>query len=72
MQQLEAPGYVAYLQEESFFDDIDFILYLRYLQYWMQPKYLSILCSVRQPKCLHILRMLIKDIDFEKVTALLP
>ena len=72
MQQLELPEFITYLQEESYFDDIDFIFYLKHLLYWQQPQYLSILCSIRQPKCLHNLRMLTNDIDFEKLATLLP
>ena len=55
MLQLEHPEYIAYLQEESYFDDVDFLLYLRHLHYWKRPEYLALLSSVRQVKCIHIL-----------------
>ena len=48
------------------FDDLDFIFYLRYLQYWQQPQYLALLVSAKpQPMCLNILTMLIEGIDFD-------
>ena len=63
LMQMANPEYIRYLQLEKYFDDIDFMHYLKYLlDYWSEPKYMSILVSARMPKCLGILKMILNGI----------
>ena len=63
--QLRNPKYLMYLQEEGYFDDIDFIFYLKYLlSYWELPQFHSIIVSVQQPQALSILRLVLAGVNW--------
>eukprot|EP00189_Rhodosorus_marinus_P005154 CAMPEP_0113968302 /NCGR_PEP_ID=MMETSP0011_2-20120614/9448_1 /TAXON_ID=101924 /ORGANISM="Rhodosorus marinus" /LENGTH=234 /DNA_ID=CAMNT_0000981357 /DNA_START=215 /DNA_END=919 /DNA_ORIENTATION=- /assembly_acc=CAM_ASM_000156 len=55
VQCLASPGYLHYLAQNRFFEDKDFLDYLKYLQYWRLPSYAKFIVF---PHCLYFLRLL--------------
>lgn len=55
VQSLCQPAYLHWLGEQKYFNNIAFVNYLRYLQYWCRPPYNSYL---QFPICLRILKAL--------------
>ncbi|XP_056852383.1 mediator of RNA polymerase II transcription subunit 31-like [Raphanus sativus] len=54
VQCLANPTYIHYVAQNRYFEDEAFIGYLKYLQYWQQPKYISFLMFF----CLYFLELL--------------
>ncbi|RKO97391.1 hypothetical protein CXG81DRAFT_2656, partial [Caulochytrium protostelioides] len=55
VQSLANPYYLQHLAQNGYFDDAEFLNYLRYLQYWCQPQYAR---YITYPYCLEVLDLL--------------
>lgn len=58
VQSLANTQYLAYLAQQGYFQDEQFLNYLNYLNYWKDPKFSKFLVY---PNCLHILTLLQND-----------
>ena len=57
--------YVRYLQDQGYFDDVDFMFYLKYLvEYWQKPEFYNLLLTAKDIRGLSVIKMLIKDVNF--------
>ncbi|KMZ74871.1 Mediator of RNA polymerase II transcription subunit 31 [Zostera marina] len=55
VQCLANPTYINYLAQNQYFEDEAFIGYLKYLQYWRKPEYITL---IMYPHCLFFLELL--------------
>jgi len=58
VQSLAAPAYLHFLATQGYFNDRDFIDFLRYLRYWKKPEYARFITF---PHCLFFLDLLCRD-----------
>ena len=63
IQNLSNPKYLSYLAQNRYFQDASFVEFLRYLQYFKEPKYLRHLIF---PTCLTFLDQLIDNAHFRQ------
>lgn len=67
VQNLANPKYLNYLAQNGYFQQVEFIDYLKYLRYWKEPQYLKKLLF---PQCLSFLDALIDNPQFCRELAL--
>ena len=67
VQNLANPKYLNYLAQNGYFQQEEFISFLKYLRYWKQPQYLKKLLF---PQCLDFLDALIDNPQFCRELAL--
>ena len=63
VQNLVNIKYLHYLATHDYFDDDNFMTFLRYLQYWKDPEYLQHMIF---PQCLVVLEKLLDDAQFRR------
>jgi mediator of RNA polymerase II transcription subunit 31 len=68
IQNLCNASYLQFLAQNKYFDQSEFMNYLRYLQYWNEPEFKQLLMF---PQCLEILDNLLSNESFRK-ELLLP
>jgi mediator of RNA polymerase II transcription subunit 31 len=68
IQNLCNASYLQFLAQNKYFDQKEFMNYLRYLRYWNNPEYKQLLIF---PQCLEILDNLLSNESFRK-ELLLP
>lgn len=56
VQCLASPAYLNFLAQHEYFDDPDFIAYLKYLLYWKEPKYAKFIVFPHALSFLHLLQ----------------
>ena len=66
VQSLANPKYLNFLGQKGYFEDEDFILYLKYLRYWKSPEYMKHLLF---PQCLAFLDAILDNQQFRKEIA---
>ncbi|KMZ63454.1 Mediator of RNA polymerase II transcription subunit 31 [Zostera marina] len=55
VQCLANPIYIHHLAQNQYFEDEAFVRYLKYLQYWQKPQYITL---IMYPHCLYFLELL--------------
>ena len=63
VQNLANPSYLHYLAQHRYFQDEQFMHFLKYLEYWRQPAYMKYLVF---PQCLTVLNALITKNEFRE------
>lgn len=63
VQNLANARYLNFLAKNKYFDQPEFINYLKYLQYWNEPRYKRLLLF---PQCLEFLNAIIHNEHFRK------
>ena len=63
VQNLANPSYLHYLAQHRYFEDEQFMHFLKYLEYWKQPAYMKYLVF---PQCLNVLDALNTKIEFRE------
>jgi mediator of RNA polymerase II transcription subunit 31 len=61
VQSLANPEYLHFLAQHRYFDDPDFVSYLRHLSYWQRQPYCL---HIAFPHCLRMLELLQNDTNF--------
>jgi mediator of RNA polymerase II transcription subunit 31 len=71
VQSLASPAYLHYLATQGYFQDPDFLNFLKYLKYWTRPEYAK---YITYPHCLYFLELLTdpKRETFRKELANMP
>lgn len=67
VQNLANPKYLNYLAQNGYFEQEEFLNFLKYLRYWKQPQYVA---HIIFPQCLAFLDSIIDNADFRRELAL--
>eukprot|EP01038_Epipyxis_sp_PR26KG_P007580 gene7580-10328_t len=63
VQNLSNPRYLHYLAQNGYFQNQNFMEFLKYLRYWQRPEYLQ---HITFPHCIAFLNAVIENEEFRK------